>query len=191
MSHEDTEKNNVSTIVEPNHPLEEFHFCPRCGSAHFTVNDEKSKRCADCGFVYYFNPSAATAAFITNDEGKLLVCRRAKEPARGTLDLPGGFCDLHETMEEGVAREIKEETGLTVDETQFLFTLPDRYLYSDFLVHTVDGFFRCKVHNFTHISARDDAAELMWIPIEQLRVEDFGLESIRRAVQKILDEHRL
>lgn len=45
------------------HPLELFKYCPKCGSPHFEVNNEKSKRCADCGFVYYFNSSAATVAF--------------------------------------------------------------------------------------------------------------------------------
>lgn len=84
------------------HPLELFKYCPKCGSPHFEVNNEKSKRCADCGFVYYFNSSAATVAFILNDKNELLVCRRGKEPAKGTLVLSGGFIDMYETGEEGV-----------------------------------------------------------------------------------------
>ena len=48
------------------HPLELFKFCPVCGSPHFEIHNEKSKKCADCGFVYYFNSSAATVAFILN-----------------------------------------------------------------------------------------------------------------------------
>ena len=96
------------------HPLAQFLYCPECGSSHFEVNNEKSKKCADCGFVYYFNPSAATVALILNEKNELLVCKRAKEPAKGTLDLPGGFIDMNETGEEGVAREVLEETGLKV-----------------------------------------------------------------------------
>ena len=87
------------------HPLSQFKYCPKCGSAHFEVHNEKSKQCADCGFVYYFNPSSATVALILNERDELLVCRRAKEPAKGTLDLPGGFIDMTETGEEGVARD--------------------------------------------------------------------------------------
>ncbi|MGG6496884.1 UNVERIFIED_CONTAM: DNA mismatch repair protein MutT, partial [Bacteroidetes bacterium 56_B9] len=33
------------------HPLSQFKYCPKCGSAHFEVHNEKSKQCADCGFV--------------------------------------------------------------------------------------------------------------------------------------------
>ena len=79
------------------------------------MNNEKSKKCTDCGFVYYFNPSSATVALILNEKKELLVCRRAKEPAKGTLDLPGGFIDMNETGEEGVGREVWEETGLKVE----------------------------------------------------------------------------
>ena len=93
------------------HPLELFKFCPVCGSPHFEIHNEKSKKCADCGFVYYFNSSAATVAFILNGKGELLVCRRGKEPAKGTLDLSGGFIDMFETGEEGVAREVKRGNG--------------------------------------------------------------------------------
>ena len=96
------------------HPLSQFKYCPKCGSIHFEINNEKSKRCTDCRFVYYFNPSAATVALIMNEQNELLVCRRAKDPAKGTLDLPGGFIDMAETGEEGVRREVKEETGLTL-----------------------------------------------------------------------------
>ena len=76
------------------HPFSQFKYCPKCGSVHFEINNEKSKRCADCEFVYYFNPSAATVALIMNERNELLVCRRAKDPAKGTLDLPGGFIDM-------------------------------------------------------------------------------------------------
>ena len=47
-------------------------------------------------------PPAATVALILNGRNELLVCRRAKEPAKGTLDLPGGFIDMTETGEEAL-----------------------------------------------------------------------------------------
>lgn len=94
------------------HPLEKFKYCPVCGSKDFAINDFKSKKCGHCGFTYYFNSSASTVAFILNERDELLVCKRAQEPAKGTLDLTGGFVDLGETAEEAITREVKEETGL-------------------------------------------------------------------------------
>ena len=123
------------------HPLDKFKHCPVCGSTRFEVHNAKSKHCADCGFTYYFNPSSATVAFILNERGEQLVCRRGKSPAKGTLDLPGGFIDMQETGEEGVAREVREETGLTVVRADYLFSLPNLYEYSGFMVHTLDMFF--------------------------------------------------
>ncbi len=168
------------------HPLHQFRFCPKCGSSHFVEHNQKSKECRDCGFVYYFNPSAATVAIILNEKNELLVARRAKEPAKGTLDLPGGFCDQWETGEEGVAREVLEETGLEVTNTEFLFTLPNQYPYSGFLVHTVDMFFLCRVSNNDNLHAMDDVAEVQWIPLSEVHPEDFGLTSVRQGVMKFL-----
>lgn len=163
-----------------------FRYCPRCGSGEFITNNEKSKRCRDCGFVYYINPSAATVAVIVNEQEELLVVRRAKEPAMGTLDLPGGFSDMGETSEEGVAREVMEETGLQVTSTEFLFSVPNVYRYSDLDIPTMDMFYRCQVSDTQGAHGMDDAAEVMWIPLSEVQPADFGLTSIRRGVELLL-----
>jgi len=169
------------------HPLSLFTHCPKCGSERFEINSEKSKKCNDCGFVYYFNSSAATVAFITNETGDLLVCRRAKEPAEGTLDLPGGFVDLHETGEEAIIREVKEETALEISELRYLFSLPNIYLYSGFTVHTLDMFFECKTKNSETLQANDDITECFFLQKEKININEFGLISIRKGVEKWLE----
>jgi len=170
-----------------NHPLEKFSFCPVCGSSRFVVNNFKSKRCEDCGFVYYANPCAATVALIVNERGELLVARRGKEPAKGTLDLCGGFSDMYETSEEGLAREVKEETGLDVVSAQFLFSIPNLYVYSGMTIHTLDFFYRCEVRSLEGLRADDDVAELMWMAPADIRPEAFGLMSIRKGVERFVE----
>lgn len=170
------------------HPLDRFLFCPVCGSPRFIINNFKSKHCEACGFVYYANPCSATAAFILNERGELLVARRAKEPAKGTFDLPGGFVDMDETVEQGMQREIKEETGLDIGHLHYLFSIPNRYLYSGMTIHTIDMFYETHVPNDVQPKADDDAAELMWMPLSQVHPKDFGLHSISQAVSRFLEK---
>ena len=172
------------------HPLEIFSHCPKCGSRNFNINDEKSKRCGSCGFVYYFNPLAATVGVIANEKNEILVAVRAKEPAKGTLDLPGGFCDSYESAEEGVAREVKEETGLSVESTKYLFSIPNIYIYSGMELHTMDMFFLCRVSDSTSLKADDDVAGLKWVAIEELDSNEFGLLSIKKGVERIKELYK-
>ena len=164
------------------HPLYQFEYCPVCGAKAFTERNEKAKQCTACGFVYYFNPSSAVACFIKNLQGDLLLVRRGKEPAKGTLDLPGGFVDMFETGEDAVRREVKEETGLEVKSCRYLFSLPNLYLYSGFEVHTLDMFYECMVDDFEIARADDDAADIVILRPEELCPEKFGLRSIQKAI---------
>lgn len=171
------------------HPLERFRYCPVCGSENFVANSEKSKICNDCGFEYYMNPSSANAAFILNDKGELLVTRRKNNPAKGTLDLPGGFADIGETAEEGVIREVKEETGLDVTKVTYLFSINNTYLYSNLMIPTLDLFYLCEVKDCRVVHASDDAETCMWIPISEIKVEQFGLKSLRKGLERFISTH--
>lgn len=163
-----------------------FSHCPRCGSPRFSANDARSKRCADCGFVFYLNSAAAVAALITDDMGRLLVATRACDPARGALDLPGGFVEPGESLEEGLRREVAEETSCHIKNARYLFSLPNSYLFSGFEVPTTDSFFLCTLEEGSRARAHDDVAALQWIEIGNMRPELFGLTSIRRGMAMFL-----
>lgn len=178
------------------HPLEDFKYCPKCGSTEFVIQNAKAKHCDSCDFTYYFNPSAATTCFITDKLNRVLVSVRGVDPAKGTYDLPGGFVDTYETAEEGMAREIMEETrinplsgirGGISDPLRYLFSLPNIYRYSNFDVHTVDLVFHMSVESLDPYVGvgGDDVAELRAIPFGELNPEDFGLDSIRKAVEMV------
>ncbi len=167
------------------HPLEQFKFCPKCGSNCFVENNFKSKRCEKCGFIYYFNSCAATIALIINDKQELLIATRADEPAKGTFDLPGGFVDMDETGEEAIIREVKEETNLDVTSVRYLFSLVNIYKYSGFDVHTLDLVYLCNVANIENLKAEDDVSKLEFKKISELNPLEFGLSSVRKVITKI------
>lgn len=170
------------------HYLDHFTHCPHCGSPHFSINDARSKKCADCGFVFYHNAAASTVAVVIDESKNILVCRRALEPAKGTLDLPGGFVDPCETLEAGCLRELKEETGCEGKIVRYLFSLANTYQYSGFNVHTTDAFFLISLTDANSFRAMDDAEALFWMPLSAINPEDFGLASIRRGVEQIMSE---
>ena len=90
------------------------------------------------------------------------------------------------TGEEGMAREVKEETGLEATEVTYQFSYPNTYLYSGFVVHTLDMFFKVKVKDLSHVEAMDDAAAYYWIPLSEIHIEDFAFDSIRKGLKRFL-----
>ncbi len=116
-------------------------FCPRCGSGSLQQRSEKEFACG-CGFHYFQNvASAVMVALCWQDE--LLVAVRARDPGRGLLDLPGGFVDPGESLEEALVRELKEELGLdlTGETPRYLGSYANVYPYDDVTYHTCDTVF--------------------------------------------------
>ena len=81
--------------------------CPKCGSLSFDFDGEKVYNCNKCQYQFFFNAASAVGAIIIN-EGRLLTGVRALDPAKGLLDLPGGFVDPGESLEEALLRELQE-----------------------------------------------------------------------------------
>ncbi len=172
------------------HPLHLFCYCPRCGSACFVENDASSKRCNDCGFVYYLNPKASVAAVIMDSQSRILVCRRAFEPSRGMLDLPGGFTECGETAEEAVMRELTEEIGWTPKQMTYLCSYPNIYRYSGFDVYTMDLFYLCKLDEGVQLKAGDDVADCFWLSRQEINPEEFAFQSIRQVIKNLSEEDK-
>lgn len=174
-------------ILEIN-PLSKFRYCPCCGAESFADHESRGKHCSRCGLTYYHNVACAVACLIRDGAGRYLFVVRDREPAKGTLDLPGGFVDPCETVEEAVMREIKEETGLDIAQSQiyYLTSRPNIYPYSGIDVYTSDLFFVVEVEHFCDAQAADDAAALVVSPLQEVDAEDFGLQSIRGLMSEIL-----
>lgn len=87
-------------------------FCPQCGHAYHDTGSWP-RRCVPCGKEQFRNPIPVSVVLLPIDDG-ILAVRRAIPPAAGKLALPGGFVNWGETWREAGAREVLEETGLSI-----------------------------------------------------------------------------
>jgi len=131
---------------------------------------------------------AADAAVFkfTRGKVKLLLVNRRYEPFKGKWALPGGFVDLDEELEDAVARELAEETGLTGVklEQMHAFGKCDRDPRGRVITITFIGIAPSKQQK---IQAGDDAAKARWFDIEKLP-RDFAFdhnESVKIAINKL------
>lgn len=134
---------------------------------------------------YPDRPIVGVGAVVVKD-GRALVVRRATEPLRGEWSVPGGMLELGEKLREGIAREVKEETGLEVKVGEVLDVFdsifPDsegrmqyHYVLIDFLCRPVAG----------EVCASSDVSDAMWVTAEeaealQMKAATVGL--IRKAL---------
>ena len=94
----------------------EFRFCPNCAGPLASIvqmedGGEKARlRCAACSYTHWNNPTPVLAAVIEYN-GQILLARNAAWPGK-MFALITGFMEAGETPQEGIEREIKEETSL-------------------------------------------------------------------------------
>lgn len=92
-------------------------FCSYCGSK-YPPPLAYPRTCEHCKAQVWSNPIPVNVVLVQVVDGArtgLLVIRRAIPPAIGKLALVGGFLEDHESWQHGGAREVIEETGVTID----------------------------------------------------------------------------
>ena len=169
--------------MQPTHPLKVLKYCPKCGSAEFRPSGERSFKCASCGFHFYVNASAAVAALVTDNNRKLMMVTRAVEPHYGKLDLPGGFIDHNESVEDAVKRELYEELGLMVKTMKYLSSAPNEYVFSGFSVFTIDMAFEVIPESIENLKPMDDILEYRFYDESEFEYDDIPAPSIRKFVE--------
>ena len=156
-----------------------FKYCPKCGAAALRVVGQKLLRCAECGFELYLNPAAAVAGVIVDQRGRMVVLVRGKEPGRGKWDLPGGFADPGETVEEALRREVREEIGLEVTALRYLGSWPNIYEYMGVRYRTLDMGFVCEVTGVSGAKPmEDEIAEVLFLDPQEIDLARFAFRSV-------------
>jgi ADP-ribose pyrophosphatase YjhB (NUDIX family) len=127
------------------------------------------------------------AAMLFHHKEILLTIRKA-DPGKGMLDLPGGFVDPGESLEEALYREIEEELNFRTHGWEYLFSFPNRYEYKGVVYDTTDAFFKADLDEKPQITACDDVADTVWIPVSNIDLNAVALQSIRSAIDQIRRE---
>lgn len=163
-------------------PAKFLRYCPHCGSASFRAVSPKEFKCDNCGFNFFTNSAAAVVAVIFDNEGRLLLTRRARNPFKGWLDLPGGFVDPGESAETALRRELMEELQTEVKSAKFLCSHPNEYIFSNYKIRTTDLGFICEM---THKPTKcaDDVDALIWLHPAEINLDQIAFPSIRNIVQ--------
>ena len=131
--------------------------------------------------VYPERPIVGVGAVVLDDAGRVLLVKRANEPLKGEWSLPGGAVDVGETLENGIRREVREETGIEIEVGPIVDVL-DRirhdaggrvqfhYVLIDFLCRSRGGV----------LQSATDAEEAAWVGCGELR--HYGVANATIAV---------
>ena len=136
-------------------------------------------------------PIVGVGAVILDRDQRVLLVRRGQEPLLGEWSLPGGALELGERLQDGICREVAEETGLTIEPLEIVAVLdhishgeddPHRVRFHYVLVD-----YRCRVLSGT-LACATDVTEARWVRWEELTghgafaVRPFTLSVIRKAL---------
>jgi ADP-ribose pyrophosphatase YjhB (NUDIX family) len=142
-----------------------WRWCPRCREE--LRGDRARLQCEACGFVAYGSSKATAGALVEDDEGRLLLARRAAEPFKGRWDIAGGFLEEGEHPLDGLRRELREETGLDVEPLEFVGAWMDRYGGDSTAEATLNLYWTaCVVGG--EARAADDVDDLRWFEPDEL-----------------------
>jgi 8-oxo-dGTP diphosphatase len=106
---------------------------------------------------------------VVVDDGRVLLVQRGREPLKGKWSLPGGMLEVGESLQQGVVREVEEETGLRVEPIELieLIELLDRIVREEgptgerVRYHYVIADYLCRVTGGS-LRAASDAEAVRW-----------------------------
>jgi bifunctional NMN adenylyltransferase/nudix hydrolase len=122
----------------------------------------------------------ATVDSVVEQSGHILLVKRKAEPGKGLWALPGGHLNEYEKQLDGAIRELREETKIKVPEAVLRGSIRDHETFDDPYRSTL-GRVITKAYHFKladdvtlpKVKGADDAEKAKWVPISELREEDF------------------
>lgn len=149
--------------------LHGWRFCPRCSAE--LEHEEGRVECRSCGLVHYASATPAASALVVDEDGRLLLARRAFEPDAGLWDTPGGFVEEGEHPLDALHRELREETGLAIEVGDFVGLYLDVYGDRADAPSVLNLVWEARAVSGDERPA-DDVSELRWFARDELPADD-------------------
>lgn len=157
-------------------------FCKRCGMELVIQETERAKKCPSCGQHSFPRISPAIIVLVERDNTCLLA--RSPRFQDGFYSVLAGFAEPGETLEETVAREVLEETGIEVRDIRYFGSQP--WPFPDSLMI---GF----TASYAGGEIRVDGTEILvadWFPFDQLPKIPGRISIARRLIDWFVDKHQ-
>jgi NAD+ diphosphatase len=159
-----------------------YKFCPRC-KANLKLEKENLLHCTMCDLHLYISPKVTNGVIIVDDKGEILLTKRKTSPKKGWWDLPGGFADIGESMEESVIRELHEELGAEIDELQYLASYYGLYEFKGITYNTLGFIYVAKLKKNAKLKAADDVASFKYFKPNNIPYEKLAFREVRKGLE--------
>jgi ADP-ribose pyrophosphatase YjhB (NUDIX family) len=117
---------------------------------------------------------------------ELLLIKRKRNPFKGSLDIPAGFADGSETLEETLKREMKEEVGLEVTNYKYFKSAAVDYDYKGVIKKCLCAFFIIKVNSKDYkMKAGDDAESCRFYNLNEIDMSEIKFKTTRRIIEDL------
>ena len=139
-------------------------YCSHCGNKLSVIEPNVHWECLSCAKHHYANPIPTVDVAFFDEAGKVLLGVRKNAPCKGKLNLPGGFVDLMETLEDAAEREIHEELGLgktAYSELVYVGSRSDNHAEEGDPRQRLGFLFYCDIQH-RDFSPSDEVSEYIW-----------------------------
>ena len=137
--------------------------CPRCGAVTEPELAGHSRRCVVDGSEHFPRLDPAVIMLVTDPDDRCLLARNALWPER-RVSILAGFVEPGESAEQAVAREVHEETGITIEDARYVGSQPWP------MPHSLMLGFRARATGSLEIKVdSDEIAEARWFSRDELR----------------------
>ncbi len=123
-----------------------------------------------------YPPIFQTVDSVVVQSGHILLVKRGGAPGKGLWALPGGFLDQNETLQNGALRELREETGLIIEESVLFGSLRAQRVFDDphrssrgRTITTAFHFELVPRETLPAVVGGDDAVNAEWVPLSKVR----------------------